>query len=128
MKEIIKITVFVLFLAGVNSCAVKKYPVRYWIYKGDKEINYPNSKIEIALLDETTGVFKNHLKKDSVFIQRFNYEISDSAFFHISNLDTINRNVISLNNNDTITMYKREMLYFYNGKTKYLLYFKKSKF
>lgn len=128
MKEIIKITVFVFLLVCVNSCALKKYPVRYSIYKGDKKINYPSSKIEIILLDETKGVLKNHLIKDSVFVQRFNYEISDNAFLHVYNLDTINRNVISLNKNDTITMYKRKMLYFYNGETKYLLYFRKSKF
>ena len=129
MKRILQILVsLLLLLAGINSCSVNKYPVKYSIYKGDKEIKFPKNKIEIVLLNDTTGIFKNYLSSDKVFVQNFNYEISDSAFLFISSLDTLNQDVISLNNNDTITIYKRKMLYFYNGETKYLLYFRKKAF
>lgn len=129
MKRILKIIAIVFLLVYTTSgCAIKRYPVRYSIYRGDKEINFPNSKIEISLLNDTSGVFKNYLNSDKVFIQKFNYEITDSAFLHVSNLDTLNLGIISLNNNDTITIYKRKMLYFYNGDTKYLLYFRKNPF
>ena len=128
MKRILQILVLLFLLASTNSCSVNKYPVKYSIYKGDKEINFPKNKIEIALLNDTTGIFKNYLSSDTVFVQKFKYEISDSAFLLISSLDTLNQDIISLNNNDTITVYKRKMLYFYNGETKYLLYFRKKAF
>ncbi|WP_353165342.1 hypothetical protein [Empedobacter brevis] len=125
MRRILKITVIIFLAICANSCILKKYPVSYSIYKGDKEINFPNNKIEILLMNDTTGVFKNYLNSDKAFVQKFNYNISDNAFLHISNLDTLNQNIISLSNNDTITVYKRKMLYFYNGEKKYLLYFRK---
>jgi len=128
MKRILQITVIIILLACISGCAIKKYPVKYTIYKGDKEINFPNNKIEISLLNDTSGVFRNYFNSDKVFVQKFNYEIADSAFLLISSLDTLNQDIISLNNNDTITVYKRKMLYFYNGETKYLLYFRKKHF
>jgi hypothetical protein len=126
MRTILNITVIILLAISAKGCILKKYPVRYSIYKGDKEINFPNTKIEIFLMNDTTGVFKNHLKSDKIFIQKFNYDISNEAFLHISNLDTLNQNIISLSNNDTLTVYGRKMLYFYNGEKKYLLYFRKN--
>lgn len=128
MKRILQIAVIIILLACISGCAIKKYPVRYAIYRGDKEINFPNSKIEISLLNDTCAVFRNYLNSDRVFVQKFNYEIADSAFLLISSLDTLNQDIISLNNNDTITVYKRKILYFYNGKMKYLLYFRKKIF
>ena len=113
---------------GVNGCSTNKYPVKYSIYKGDKEIFFPKSKIEITLLNDTVGVFKNYYDSDIVIIQNFNYEISNDAFLLISNLDTINQSIISLNNNDTITIYHRKMLYFFDGDLKTLLYFRKRVF
>ena len=128
MKRILEITLIVFLLACTSGCSLETYPARYSIYKGDKEINFPDNKIELFILNDTSGVFKNYLNSDNVFVQKFNYEISDNAFLHVNNLDTLNRNIISLSNNDTITVYKRRMLYFYNGKTKYLLYFRKKVF
>lgn len=125
MGKILKTTVIIFLTVFANGCILKKYPVKYSIYKGDKEISVPNNKIEIFLMNDTIGVFKNYLNSDEVFVQNFNYHISNNAFLHISSLDTVNRNIISLSNNDTITVYKRKMLYFYNGEKKYLLYFRK---
>ena len=120
---------FLLFLLVCNlQCTQKNYPVSYSIYKGDKEIDFPKSKIELSLLNDSSGVFKNSLESDSVFIQKFNYQISDDAFLHINHLDTTYSGVISLSVGDTITMYKKKMLYFYDGEKKYLLYFKKNLF
>jgi len=124
IKKILQISVCLILLVSINSCYVNKYPVKYSIYKGNKEINFPQNKIEITLLNDTAGIFKNYLSSDTVFSQKFKYEISGSAFLLINSLDTLHQNAISLNNNDTIIVYKRKMLYFYNGETKYLLYFK----
>lgn len=128
MKRMLQITAIIILLACISGCAIKKYPIKYTMYKGDKEINFPNNKIEISLLNDTSGVFSNYFSSDKVFVQKFNYEIADSAFLLINSLDTLNHDIISLNNNDTIMVYKRKMLYFYNGKTKYLLYFRKKTF
>ncbi len=128
MKRILQITVIIILLAYVSGCVTQKYPIKYAVYRGDKEINFPDNKIEISLLNDTSGVFRNYLNTDKVFVQNFNYEIADSAFLLISSLDTLNQDIISLNNNDTITIYKRKMLYFYKGERKYLLYFRKKAF
>ena len=128
MKRILQIAVIIILLTCISGCVIKKYPVRYTIYRGDKEINFPNSKIEISLLNDTSGVFRNYLNSDRVFVQKFNYEIADSAFLLIGSLDTLNQDIISLNNNDTIIFYKRKIVYFYHGKTTYLLYFRKKTF
>jgi len=127
MKRKLQILIL-LFLVTTNSCSTDKYPVKYSIYKGDKIINFPKNNIKITLLNNTTGVFKNYLSLDTVFVQKFKYKISDSVFLLISSLDTLNQNIISLNNNDTIIVYKRKMFYFYNGKKKHLLYFRKKIF
>ncbi len=120
MIRVFKIIVVLFFIVCANGCVLKKYPVKYYLYKGDKNINFPKNKIEIFLIDDTTGVFKN-----DGFVQNFNYSFSNNSFLHISNLDTVNQNIISLSNNDTIILYKRKMLYFYNGEKKYLLYLRK---
>lgn len=128
MRRIKQIAVFIYLLGCISACSTNMYPVKYTIYKGDKEINFPNNKIEISLLTDTSGIFRNYLSSGKVFVQKFNYEMADSAFLVISHLDIFNQNIISLSNNDTITVYKRKMLYFYNGKKKYLLYFRKKHF
>lgn len=128
MKSIFSIILFIFLLTGAISCSTNKYPVKYSIYKGDKEIFFPKDKIEITLLNDTVGVYKNYHNSDTIFIQNFNYEIVNDAFLLISNLDTLNQRIISLNNNDTITIYQRKMLFFYDGNVKALLYFRKSVF
>ena len=107
------------------GCKVKKYPSSYFIYKGDQEINYPNSKIELLFLDDSTAFFINYLSKEHVFKQRFNYNISENSFIVVKKTDTLNKNIISLNINDTIITYKNKMYYFYNGDKNFFIYFKK---
>jgi len=124
MKPIYIIS-FLLIIVSFNSCKIKNYPRSYIIYRGDKEIYFPNYKIEIVFKNDSTAYFKNYLLKDSVFIQKFNYYTSESSFLHINNLDTINSNFVSLRNNDTIVIFKGKMYYFHNGKEKAFLYFKK---
>lgn len=124
MKSIYFI-LFLLIIVFSNSCKIKNYPRSYIIYKGDKEIYFPNYKIEIVFENDSIAYFKNYLLKDSTFVQKFNYFTSENSFLHVNNLDTINSNLVSLKNNDTIVLFKDQMYYFHNGKERVFLYFKK---
>lgn len=124
--KLIYIISFLLIVFFFNSCKIKNYPRSYIIYEGDKEIYFPNYKIEIIFENDSIAYFKNYLLKDSTFIQKFHYFTSEDSFLHVNNLDTINYNLVSLKNNDTIVLFKDEMYYFHNGKERVFLYFKKN--
>ena len=127
MKELIKILIVFLFAFFANSCLLNRQSNDFVLYRGNRQINFPNEKLEISLINDSSGIFTNHINSNEIFIQKFNYEISDTSFLVVSNLDTLNTNIISLNNNDTIIIYKKKMLFFYDGKEKYLLYFRKKR-
>ena len=127
MKELIKILIVFFFAFFANSCFLHRQSNNFVLYRGDRQINFPNEKLEISLINNSLGIFTNHINSNKTFIQKFNYEIYDTSFLVVSNLDTLNTDIISLNNNDTIIIYKKKMLFFYNGKEKYLLYFRKKR-
>lgn len=121
------IILFLLIITILNSCKINNHPKRYIIYKGSEEYYFPNYKIEILLEDDSTAYFKNYILKDSIFVQKFNYNISDDVFLHIKNLDTINTNIISLKENDTIVVFKKKLYYPYIGNEMFYLFFKRSR-
>src|SRR5690606_11157820 len=116
---------FLVIITSCSSSKINNYPKNYIAYRGDKEIYFPNYKIEILFENDSTAYFKNYISEDSPFIQKFNYTISDDTFLHIKNLDTINSNFVSLKNNDTLVVFKEKIYYFYNEKEKVFLYFKR---
>jgi len=128
MKKIFQFSIFVILCTLSIGCFIKKYPLRYTICQTNKNLPYPKDKIEIILLNDSLGVFKNYLQFDKVFVQNFNYEKIQNSFLCLRNIDSVNLNIISLKEKDTIICYKRKMLFFYNGKTKYLLSFRKKFF
>ena len=118
-KEGIFFILFTVFM--FSQCNTHE---EYVLYNANKYFNYPNEKLKIVFINDTTGIFLNNYNINDTFNQQFNY-VKTTNFLKIKNINIENPNVISLKKGDTIIYHKNKLYYFYNGEKKYGLYFKK---
>jgi hypothetical protein len=114
--------IYICISIGFFSCTTTK---EYKLYRRDKSINYPNEDLTLRFINDTTGFFINEDKHNKTFNQKFNFDREYNKYLIIREVKPIDKNIISLNQGDTIVVYKNQLHFFYNGDKKYLLSFKK---
>ena len=124
MKKSFVILIVLIF----SGCGSSKLYKEYSLYRRDKHINYPDEKLSIELLNDTTGLFFNKRKDKELFKQTFNYQKINSDYLVISDINPIDPNLLALNKGDTIVVDRSQLHFFYEGEKKYLLSFKKKLF
>lgn len=111
-----------LIFVSLSCCSPGK---EYKLYRRDRSINYPEEKLIITLTDDHKGSLTNSKKGRESFTQQFIYRNDKNEFLIIESVKPGTEELISLSAGDTITRYKNQLHFFYNGQRKYFLSFKK---